>query len=172
MKNNQMLSNVILPKKEWGEIDLTDIQDSTVLSIPLEHIFEASFAKHLRDLSKASGVSVDYLLLSLLVITSVIIGNKRSIHVRNGWTDEPAHLWGALVGNPSTRKTVSIRIMQKAIKNLTMARTSEYKQQKKEYDKVLKEYNSGRLHEEPKKPILRQGFGLRIGFLNERRRRN
>ena len=98
MKNNQMLSNVILPKKEWGEIDLTDIQDSTVLSIPLEHIFEASFAKHLRDLSKASGVSVDYLLLSLLVITSVIIGHKRSIHVRNGWTDEPAHLSKVICG--------------------------------------------------------------------------
>lgn len=62
MENNQMPSNVILPKKEWGEIDLTDIQDSTVPSIPLEHIFEASFAKHLRDLSNASGVPVDYLL--------------------------------------------------------------------------------------------------------------
>ena len=161
--SNSKSSNVILPQKEWGEIDLSDIQDSTIPTIPLEHIFGTSFAKYLMDLSDASGTPVEYIVLSLLVLTSVIIGNRRHIDVRNGWTDEPTHLWGALVGDPSTRKTVAMRLMQKAIKNLSEKRRSEYESQKREYNKEmkkraeeLKKYKQDEMYEELKKPILRQ----------------
>ena len=62
-------SNVILPEnEEWGELDLSDIQGITSPSIFLEDIFEESFAKYLRDLSKASGTPVDYIMLNLLVM--------------------------------------------------------------------------------------------------------
>ncbi len=149
--------NVILPEKEeWGEIDLNDIQDIVTPTIFLENIFEKSFVKYLKNLSKASGIPVDYIVLNLLVMSSVIIGNKRTIYVRNGWTDEPVHLWGALVGNPSAKKTASMNIIQKAIKKLTAVRTLEYRTQKRAYDIAIKQYKANKLDYEPQKPVLRQ----------------
>jgi hypothetical protein len=141
---------------KWDDIDPSILQKITSAKIPLEAIFGEDFAKYLRDISQASGCSVDYTVLNLLVITSVIIGNRRCIHVRNGWTEEPVHLWGALVGSPSTKKTASMRPMLKALKPLTDVRKIEYAMKKTEYKIALEKYASKELSEEPKKPILRQ----------------
>jgi hypothetical protein len=141
---------------KWDDIDPSILQKIASAKIPLEAIFGENFAKYLRDISQASGCSVDYTVLNLLVITSVIIGNRRCIHVRNGWTEEPVHLWGALVGYPSTKKTASMRPMLKALKLLTEVRKIEYATQKRDYKTGLEKYANKELSEEPKKPILRQ----------------
>jgi len=91
------------------------------------------------------------------VMSSVVIGNKRTIYVRNGWTDEPVHLWGALVGAPSAKKTVSVKITKKALRRLVETRKMQYLNQKSIYRSALQRFNqSGGTDEEPKKPIMRQ----------------
>jgi hypothetical protein len=141
---------------KWKDINPLVLRKVASAKIPLGAIFGEDFAKYLRDISQASGCSVDYTVLNLLVITSVIIGNRKYVHVRNGWTEEPTHLWGALVGSPSTKKTSSMRPVLRAMAQLTEARKIEYGMQKREYKIQLEKYANKELSEEPKKPILRQ----------------
>lgn len=147
--------NVILPEKEeWGEIGLAEEETP---KMPLSSVFGESFSQYLQKLSRATGTPIDYVALSLLVMSSVIIGNKRTIYVRNGWTDEPVHLWGALVGVPSAKKTVSVKIIKKALRRLVETRKMQYLNQKSIYRSALQRFNqSGGTDEEPKKPIMRQ----------------
>jgi hypothetical protein len=140
----------------WRDIDTSIFQNGTSTEIPLTKIFEESFAKYLCDIAQASGSPVDYTVLNVMVISSAIIGNKARISVWNGWDDEPAHLWGALIGAPSTKKTASRRPILKALKPLIEARKLEYQNKKKEYQVALENFEAKEISDKPQKPILRQ----------------
>jgi Protein of unknown function (DUF3987) len=53
------------------------------------------------------GAPADYIAATLLSVASAVIGNARRVSPWGGWVEQP-HLWVALIGQPSTNKTVAL----------------------------------------------------------------
>jgi hypothetical protein len=159
---NNEFDNVIEPE-EFGEIDESLFERQAVESINYEHIFGHSLADHIEKVAKASSCSKEYILMNLLVLSSAVIGNKKKVRVWPGW-EEPTHLWGALVGSPSCRKTASMTPFYKALEPLKERRRQEYEAQNAAYldrikairkDEENKEISKEKI-EALRRPILRQ----------------
>lgn len=126
-------TNIIAPNNQWGEIDLSFLErENEVKSIDYVDIFGQQIADYIDQASKASSCSREYIMLYLLVISSSIIGNKRKTKVREGW-EEPIHIWGALVGNPSCRKSAAMTPFYKALTPLMHRRKEDYNHRKEVY---------------------------------------
>ena len=72
-------------------------------SFPLE-VFGEFWQAWILSKAKSSGAPVDYVAGALLASTSALIGNARKVSPWDGW-EEPAALWIANVGNPSSGKS-------------------------------------------------------------------
>ena len=70
---------------------------------PLQ-IFGDFWQMWLSDTAKSCGAPVDYVAGALLAAVSALIGNARRVSPYRGW-EEPAALWIANVGNPSSGKS-------------------------------------------------------------------
>ncbi len=75
----------------------------TPLKFPLE-IYPPSLSKIVTDTHKDLNFPVNYIAASLLLATSVAVGNSRILKVKEGWRVKPI-LYMALVGSPGAVKT-------------------------------------------------------------------
>jgi hypothetical protein len=86
-------------------------------------------------IEKSAEVSLrckEYVIVTLLVIASAIIGNKRYVRIHDCWS-EPVHLRGAIVGAPGCKKTASMGMFYDALKPLEEKRLTQYDEQMKKY---------------------------------------
>ncbi len=59
------------------------------------------------EASSAIGCDASYVALPLLAVGAGVIGNARSIRLKQGWT-EPAVIWGAIVGESGQQKSPAV----------------------------------------------------------------
>jgi hypothetical protein len=156
------INNVIEPQ-EWEEIDESLFERQAIENIDYKYIFGLPLSDHVEKVAKASSCSKEYILMNLLILSSAIIGNKKTVAIWPGWT-EPVHLWGILVGSPSCRKTASMALFYRGLEPLMKRRQEEYEIKKTIYldrvksiknDEENKEIIKEKI-ESLRKPILRQ----------------
>lgn len=88
----------------WPEPDLSIIDGGRGKppDLPLEPF--GPWADWITAQAEGKSAPPDYVAATLLVVTSTLIGNSRRVSPWPGW-QEPAHIWCALVGNPSSGKS-------------------------------------------------------------------
>ncbi len=74
-----------------------------VIKFPV-HIYPQKIQKIIADTYKDLNFPVNYIAASLLLATSVAVGNSRALKVKDGWKVKPI-LYMALVGSPGSVKT-------------------------------------------------------------------
>jgi hypothetical protein len=80
---------------------------------------------------------VDFVVLGLLVAAAGMIGPKRLVSPWDGWT-EPSILWGALVGQPSTKKSPAVDDVRGAIQSIERDLNRDWKSRLADYDEKKK----------------------------------
>jgi len=121
------------------------------------------------DISERLSCPADYVATPLLLGAGAILGNRACILPKQNddtWKVYPT-LWGAIVGPPGSMKTPAqhqafkpIRHIEEIAEQGHAAAMSQYKISKKQYDKDLKGFNSGKSQtipiepDEPKRPRL------------------
>ena len=77
--------------------------------------------------SKAKGASapIDYVAATVLAASSTLIGNNRRISPWDGW-DEPAFLWLALVGNPSSGKSPAMDPVLGLLREIELGKSESF----------------------------------------------
>lgn len=161
---NKPHTGVVMPEDAWPEVDISFLEKGDeVEPIDYKYIFGEKLAKLIEETAEACSCSKEYIMLSLLVLSGVIIAHKRRVKVREGW-EEPSVIWGLLVGNPSCRKSVSMTPFYKALEPLNARRVAEYELLKSIYLDRVKDIKSNKedksiwddLIRELNKPILDQ----------------
>ena len=82
--------------------------------------------------AESKNAPVDYVALALLVVASGAIGAKRKVSPWPGW-QEPSLLWGALVGEPSCRKSSPIDPLREAIQAIETQANADWAERQSEY---------------------------------------
>jgi hypothetical protein len=70
----------------------------------------SGWADYITTEAKARACPRDYAAAGLICMASAMVGNSRRVMATADWT-EPAHLWFALIGGPSTGKTPALQPM-------------------------------------------------------------
>lgn len=93
-----------------------------------------SLWRYVDNQAERLSVPHEYVAIPLVTALAGIIGTKVSIFPKflDDWEIVP-NLWGAIIGNPSTKKTPSISAGMKPLHNLTYKAKAEYEQAQKEF---------------------------------------
>jgi Protein of unknown function (DUF3987) len=95
----------ITPRDTWPEPDMRLISDDRVPAPSLDvDTLPEGWEEWISFEATARSVPPDYVAAGLIGAASAWIGNSRRISATPTWS-EPAHLWFALIGAPSTGKT-------------------------------------------------------------------
>jgi hypothetical protein len=92
----------------WPELDRSLVDEDR--SPPPEFDWDAlppAWIDWIKETAEDCGAPPDYVAGTLIATTSAVIGNSRRVSPRELWVEQP-HLWLALVGAPSTNKTVAL----------------------------------------------------------------
>jgi hypothetical protein len=82
----------------------------------------------------ARGCPRDYIAAGLIGLASALIGNARRIAATADWT-EPAHVWMALIGTPSTGKTPALQPFTDASRALEREEEPEWRKARDQYER-------------------------------------
>lgn len=127
-----------LPYKERIDINADDLQ------FPLD-ILPTFFADYIKACNHTLGNSIDYMGVSFIWMTSLMLGNYLKIKVKEGWVDAPI-VWISIVGRAGVGKTPSIISIIKPLLDLNANRIKDYKEKYhafKEYEKLDKQEKKG-----------------------------
>ena len=93
------------PRDEWGAVDFSVLNESrrAAARLPVA-VFGSQWARWINEVSNSKSAPNDYVATSLLCAASSLIGNARRVSPWPDWR-EPAHLWFAQVGLPSSGKS-------------------------------------------------------------------
>jgi hypothetical protein len=122
-----LLSEVEASIAGWPEPDssiLHRVQEAAP-RMPLEG-FGPTLAVHIESAASALGAPIDYVGLALLCGAAGMIGARRAVEAWPGWK-EPAILWGALVGDPSTNKSPAIDPVREALNGVEAEKLEQFK---------------------------------------------
>jgi len=89
--------------------------------------------------SRAIGCDPSYVALPLLVGLASAIGNTRRIHLKDNW-NEPAILWGAIVGDSGTLKSPALETVLRPIYQRQQAAMKQYAEAMKAYEVQRMQY--------------------------------
>lgn len=102
------------PRDIWPAPDLRLVDDDRAPAPPLDDdALPAGWEAWISAEAAARACPNDYVAAALIGAASAWIGNARRIAATADWT-EPAHLWMALIGAPSSGKTPALRPMIEA----------------------------------------------------------
>jgi Protein of unknown function (DUF3987) len=92
----------------WPEPDMHLIEDDRVPPPPFDrNALPPAWRDWIRNTAEDCGAPEDYIAATLMSVASAVIGNARRVSPWGGWVEQP-HLWFALIGQPSTNKTVAL----------------------------------------------------------------
>jgi hypothetical protein len=98
----------------WPDPDLSLVADDRKPAPAFDYqVVPPGWEDLLRGMSEDAGAPVDYVFLNLIAVASAVIGNARRVHPFGNWIEQP-NLWGATVGNPSTKKTPALDPFKRA----------------------------------------------------------
>lgn len=93
-------------------------------ALNLDHF--GSWGDWIRLMAELKNAPVDYVAWALLTGAASLIGATRTVQPWPGW-DEPAVLWVALIGDPSTNKSPALDPIRAALHRIERARAAEQK---------------------------------------------
>jgi hypothetical protein len=93
---------------EWPALDMRLLDDDRVPPPPFDWKgMPPAWVDWVEDTARDCGAPADYIAATLISVASAVIGNARRVSPWGGWVEQ-AHLWFALIGQPSTNKTVAL----------------------------------------------------------------
>jgi len=100
---------------DWKEPDrsILDVRRGPVPAVPLA-LVPQPWRDWIADTEKATGAPADYVLQSVLASVAAMCGAGVAVRVTPAW-DEPMVLWQAVVGEPSTGKSVALAPMRRLL---------------------------------------------------------
>jgi hypothetical protein len=105
-------------REVWPEPDMSLVSRSRLPAPELDDdALPAGLGEYITAEATARACPRDYIAAGLISAASAWIGNARRAAATADW-NEPAHLWFALVGSPSTGKTPALRPMIEASRKL------------------------------------------------------
>ncbi|OGI24852.1 MAG: hypothetical protein A2287_08370 [Candidatus Melainabacteria bacterium RIFOXYA12_FULL_32_12] len=121
-------TNVIDITNSWENIDF-----------PLDSLPKI-IRDYIEEAHRITKAPVDFWAGTILSVVSGLMGNPCSIRINSVWAESPS-LYCVLVGDSGTKKSVPIKIMLKLLYRLDLKYAEEYKEQKRQYNKDITEYN-------------------------------
>lgn len=117
----------------WPTPDVVVLQRGQEVApeMPLDG-FGEPLETYIRDAAAASGSPIDYVALAVLTGGAGLIGSRRYVRIWSDWR-EPAILWVALVGEPSTNKSPSIDPTRAALNAVEAEKLEAYEPKEAEY---------------------------------------
>jgi hypothetical protein len=101
---------------KWPEPDMHLIEDDRLPPPPFDcNALPPALVDWVKKTAMDCGAPADYIAATLLSVASAVIGNARRVSPWGGWVEQP-HLWVALIGQPSTNKTVALAPFKTACK--------------------------------------------------------
>ena len=121
------------PSESWGDPDMSVLNLVRVLSprMPLRGFGDA-LSNYIEIAAEAASAPADYVGLSLLIGSAGLLGARRRVEIWPGWT-EPAILWGALVGDPSSNKSPAVDSIREALVAVEEEKLAEFKPRETDY---------------------------------------
>ncbi|CCH55889.1 hypothetical protein BN8_05186 [Fibrisoma limi BUZ 3] len=121
-------------QEDWPEPELLTTPLLSVLSVPPSSIPE-KLRPWLTDIANRMKCPLDYVASAAIVMISSLIGTRLAIKPKqkDNWTVVP-NLWGAVIGDPSTKKTPSVSEVFKPLKQLARQAAEDHKQRLQEYE--------------------------------------
>lgn len=118
---------------DWAEPRelLTDLPSVRTIT---KNMLPDSLWRYVDNQAERLSVPHEYVAIPLITALAGIIGTKVSIFPKflDDWEIVP-NLWGAIIGNPSSKKTPSISAGMKPLNNLTYKAKAEHEQAKREF---------------------------------------
>ena len=131
-------------------IELAALQETTVWADPDLSVFNEGRRKPpqlpleafplwgdwIAQCAKQSSAPPDFVALGTLLALSALLANGRWVSPWDGWT-EPAVLWGACVGNPSSGKTPALRPIFEILRRIETDMVAIFDDQRRRYEADL-----------------------------------
>ena len=103
---------------QWPALDMGLVQATAVVPPAFDWGFvPPGWADYIQGVAQDRGTPPDYVFAAALVACATALGNSRRAHPWADWF-EPAHLWVAVVGHPSSGKTPAITPLLDGLKRL------------------------------------------------------
>jgi hypothetical protein len=119
-------------------VDLSLLEEQTVDTPPLPLETFGMWSNWIGDAARDAGCPPDYVAASLLAGASAAVGNAyRVCAAANGWFEQPAILWMALVGEPSTGKSPGMRPALDTLKRVENDEITEFEPQRRKFNEDL-----------------------------------
>ncbi len=143
---------------EWQKPDLSVLNPRTKPpELPL-CLFGPFWSKWIAGKAEGCGAPVDYVAASVLAASSVLIGNSYRIMPWQGWS-EPAFLWLALVGNPSSGKSPAMDPVVSLLRKIESEKRAETDEQAGQYESdVLAANHVRRQWEKDVENAVKEGY--------------
>ena len=113
-----------------------------------------SLQQYVDNNAERLSTSTEYVAIPLITALASALGTKVSIFPKfqDDWEVVP-NLWGAIIGNPSTKKSPALDAGMKPLRNLTYKAKAEYEQAQKEFaaQKEINEYKTKAVRSELQK---------------------
>jgi hypothetical protein len=117
--------------------DLPDPEEFPISALPI------TLRQFVREAAASVGCPIDYIGLSTLAAASAAIGDTRRIVIKRDWT-EGAAIFGMIVGGPASKKTPSMNLALRPVRERQMALKAEYERQKEEHEAALRDYEKAK----------------------------
>ncbi len=119
----------------WPEPDMRLVTDDR-MPVPAldDDALPAGWESWITAEAAARGCPRDYIAAGLIGVASAWIGNARRVAATADW-NEPAHLWLALIGAPSTGKTPALRPMTDASRALERDLEPQWRETLAQYER-------------------------------------
>ena len=114
--------------KAWPEPDLSILGDN-LPNAPKPNLgcLTNEWRQWVQDAAASKSCPVDFVLGGLLVSAAALLSGKRSASPWEGWS-EPAILWAAMVGNPSSGKSPALDTVLSPLREIEAEWSSDFEQ--------------------------------------------
>ena len=128
----------------WAAIDWEALTHSLLPAPELtDAMLPAGWGKWITDTAADTSAPKGYTALNLIITGAGAIGNSRGVYATAGWS-QPAVLWGASVGPPSSRKTTSQNPFRRVIGSVEYDLYKKWKRAKADLEKDAQEATKGK----------------------------
>jgi hypothetical protein len=120
----------------WPNPDMSILKGVRQQAPPLPLQVFGPLAEWLAQAAEVKNTPVDYCATALLTVSASLIGNSRKVTPWQGW-EEPAILWTALIGRPSSGKSPALDAILEPVRLIQSDLQAEYPAKKIDYETCL-----------------------------------
>ena len=140
--------------KELTPEEIIEIPNN--LDFPL-HILPNEVQTFILECNDKLNASIDFMGVTFLWLTSVLLGNVMKVRVKNGWVDSPI-LWISVIGEAGVGKTPDIKLILKPLLDLNSNEIKSYIERQKQFSAYEKMDKEDKKNAEKVKPPTKTQF--------------